>query len=152
MESVCLMSACVTNFHSPGICKVWRRPPQKANGIPHHHLLLILALPHCAISPLPQHGWRNLWIAPYQSFIFSGKKFMKAKIQKSTVVKQEKPKVQIKAVGKGSNAWQCELCDKIFSLNFQRSFWIKQAQFQKVILQQYPWKDVLPRRSEYKRF
>lgn len=39
----------------------------------------------------------------------------KVKTPKAKPVKKEKPRVPIKAVGKGSNAWQCELCEKIVS-------------------------------------
>jgi hypothetical protein len=48
-----------------------------------------------------------------------GKKTLKLKekiqTQKPKPVKKEKPRVPIKAVGKGSQAWQCETCEKIFS-------------------------------------
>jgi len=37
------------------------------------------------------------------------------KQQKQKEVKKKKPRIPIKGVGTGSQAWQCELCEKIFS-------------------------------------
>ena len=40
----------------------------------------------------------------------------KKQIQKQKEVKKKKPRIPIKGVGTGSQAWQCELFEKIFSL------------------------------------
>ena len=37
------------------------------------------------------------------------------KISTQMTTKKEKPRVPIKSFGVGQKAWQCELCDKIFS-------------------------------------
>ena len=44
-------------------------------------------------------------------------KCQREKAKPKAVVK-EKPKIPISRVGKGSNAWQCDLCSKIFSLRY----------------------------------
>jgi len=52
---------------------------------------------------------------PINSFLGKKSKKLKEKIQTPKPVKKEQPRVPIKSFGVGQKAWQCELCEKIFS-------------------------------------